>query len=564
MRGLLLAMLVVMPSVTVQDERALEDRFPREPSRPKALAPVQFGKSWDQARAESKRTGRRILAVFSGDHCGWCRVLEKRTFTDAEVVKRSKQFVCVELNTAGEENARLVDRYGIDTIPRSLVLTTDGEVVDRRRGYIPAAEFVTWLEAARTRSPTTAKAEVSAAVVPPPVGAPEPEADVVIWSVDASGSIKRWGDEDWTGHAHLLHLLRNAGLRPRVEHMARESFPARWDRAAAAGQLPELLMVDQMAGLVRDLGRQGRLLPLVSERLTDSPENASCPDLAGRLAFLVARSRHEDAGRKAAAELLRSGPEVPLPGPVLPDAEGRAEALAVARRAVVAYMAGDPVGLKAVAAYSSPQLTRCIKPEEFRQGRAVFAGSVEVRGCGAVAFARVEMQWQRQGMLGADAVLVILQRESSRWKAFAVSGDILSIKELAAFCCLELRAGTGPGDPPAPRLLYPADGERIGAGGKSFAWEVPGDVRPLAAQVCQVLLNVEKGSRWPETRLKLYPGAPRGRSLLWSETAKDLTGVTAEQMSWCVWSVGRDGRISVSEIGSYLPPELKNSATPPG
>jgi thioredoxin-related protein len=553
MRTMLLGVLVLIPSFAVQDDP--DDRFASEPRRPKAEAPVQFVKSWDQARAESKRTGRRILLVFTGDYCGWCRVLEKRTFTDAEVVKLSKEFVCVELKTRAEDNARLVDKLGIDTIPRSFVLTPDGQVVSKRTGYIPAAEYADWLQVARTKSPTTPNTEISAAVAPPPVGASELEADVIIWSVDASGSVKRWGDDDWTGHAQMLHLLRNAGLRPRAEHMARESFPARWDRAAAAGRAPELVMADQMAGLVLDLGRKGRLIPLVSDRLTSTPENASCPDLSGRMAFLVAGSRHEDAGRKAVAELLRSGPEMTLPGPELLDAERRAEAAAVARRAVVAYMSGDSMGLKAVASPSSPQLTCCTKPDEFWQGRAVVADSVEVRGNEAVAFARVDMQWRGKKMVGADSVLVILRREDARWKAFAVSSDILSIKELPALCRLEFRAGTGQGDHSAPRLLYPIGGGRIGVGGTSFAWEVPGEDGALAAQVCQVLLNREKGSSWPETRLKVYPGMPRGRSLLLSETAKDLTGVTAEQMSWCVWSVGRDGGISVSGVGSYQPPE---------
>lgn len=45
----------------------------------------------------------------------------------------------------------------------------------------------------------------------------------------------------------------------------------------------------------------------------------------------------------------------------------------------------------------------------------------------------------------------------------------------------------------------------------------------------------ENGSGWPETRVKVYPGKPPGRSLLWSETAQDLTGLTAQQMAWCVW-----------------------------
>jgi len=462
MRTVLLGVLIFMAPPAVQAEPGPEDRFASEPTRPKADAPVQFANSWDQARAEAKRSGRRILAVFTGDYCGWCRVLEKRTFTDAEVVELSKQFVCVELNTGEEDNARLVDEYKIDTIPRTFVLTPNGQVVNKRTGYIPAAEYAAWLREARTKSPAPTGTDGPAAVAPPPAGTPQSDSDVIIWSVDASRSIKRWGDDDWTGHAQLLHLLRSAELRPRVEHMARESFPVRWDRAEAASQAPELVVADQMAGLVRDLERKGRLLPLISERLTWTPENASCPDLAGRMAFLVTGSGHEDAGRKAVAELLRPGPEMTLPGPVLSDAKGRAEAVAVARQAVVAYMSGDTVGLKAVASQSSPQLTRCIKPEEFRQGRDVVAESVEVRGNEAVAFAMVEMQFRGKKMVGADPVLVILRREVSRWKAFAVSSDILSIKELPAFCRLELSAGTGPGDLPVPRLLFPVDGGRIG------------------------------------------------------------------------------------------------------
>lgn len=533
------------------------DRFANEPKRPKAEAPVAFSESWDEARAEAKRTGRRILAYFTSDNCGWCRVLEKRTFTDAEVVELSKHFVCVELNTGEAKNARLADEYRIDSIPRSYVMSPEGRVVDKRTGYIPAAEYAAWLKAARTKSPTPSGPEGPVPDAPPPVGAPESEADVIIWFVDATESIKRWGDEDWTGHAHLLQLLRATGLRPRIEHMTREDFPARWERADAAGQAPELVTADRLAGVVRDLERKGRLLPLISERLTWTPENASCPDFAGRSAFLVAGSRHEDAGRKAVVELLRSGPEMTLPGPELPDAKGRAEAADVARRAVVAYMSGDPVGLKVVASPSSPQLTRCIKPEETRQGWDVVAESVQVRGNEALAFAMVEMQFRGRTMTGADPVLVILRREDSRWKTFAVSRDVLSIKELPVLCRLNLGARVGPEAPPTPRLVYPADGGSIGDGGKSFAWEVPDGGESLVAQVCQVLLNGEKNRSWPETRLKVYSGEPRGRSLLWAETVSDLTGVSAAQMSWCVWTIDKNARLAVSEVRSYNRPEFK-------
>jgi len=72
---------------------SLTDRFADEPDRPKAEAPIHFLDSFDEARAEAERSHRRILAYFTGGYCGWCRVMEKRTLTDAEVVELSKGFV---------------------------------------------------------------------------------------------------------------------------------------------------------------------------------------------------------------------------------------------------------------------------------------------------------------------------------------------------------------------------------------------------------------------------------------------------------------------------------------
>jgi hypothetical protein len=557
MRSVVLGLLGLMPSLNIVDDQAPADRFANEPTRPKADAPVQFARSWEQARAESTRTGRRILAVFTGEHCGWCRVLEKRTFTDLEVVQLSKQFASVAVDVGAKENARLVDEFRVDTIPRSFVLTEDGRVVSKLTGYTPAAEYARWLEEARTKSPALVQKDAPPAASPQPVGAPQAEADVTIWSVDSGRSISRWGDDDWTGHAQLLHLLGNAGLRARVEHMARENFPTRWDRAEAMGQTPEIIIADQWAGLVRDLQKQGRLIELLSQRLTWTPENASCHDFAGRMGFLVARARNEDAGRKAVGELLTAGPETGLPGSELTNAENRAEAATVAKRSAIAYMSGDAVELKAVAAPSSPQLTRCLKPEEYRRGRDVGIDSVAIRGNQTVAFAKVDVHWRGTKEFGADSVVVVLQRDASQWKAFAVSSDILCTKELSAFCRLEFCTAIKSDDLPIPRLLYPVDGAKIGDGGKSFAWDLPGEGGPFAAQVCQVLLGGENGSRWPDTRLRVYPGAPPRRTLLWSETAQDLTGVTAKEMAWCVWLIGRDGRISVSGVRKYLPPEFK-------
>ncbi len=280
-------------------------------------------------------------------------------------------------------------------------------------------------------------------VAPAPVGVRAELADVTIWSVDDKRVIPRWKDGEWTGHAQLLRLLRAAGLRPRVEHMAREDFGDRWEDAVDHGHLPELITVDRFNGLFLDLEAKGRLAGVRSERLTWMTEVASCADFAGRWLFLVAGSPHEAEGRKAVDELLKPGRETPLPGireittnRQKTGAEDRATA--VARRAVIAYVSGDPERLRRLASASSPQLARCTSPPDYRRSWDVDAGPVEVRGNEAIAFARVEMRFRGKTMIGADPVLVVLRREGTHWKAFSVGDDIFCVMALPDLCRLAL------------------------------------------------------------------------------------------------------------------------------
>jgi thiol-disulfide isomerase/thioredoxin len=540
-----------VPLSAQEPAAAPADPFASEPKRPKAESPISFSHSWDDARAEAKRSGRRLMAYFTGEWCGWCRSLEKRTFTDAEVAALAKQFVCVEIKIRDDQHLRLADEYRIDSIPRTFIFTPDGRVIDRRTGYLAATEFAAWLKNVGTTPPPLV-AEGQKPIVPAPVGAAEPQADVVIWFVDATRSIDRWSDGDWTGHLPLLQVLRAAGLHPRVEHMAREDFPGRWDSAVAAKTVPDIVSAEKFAGQIKSLQDQGRLAVVRSDRLSWMTDISSCPDFKGRWLFSVRDSKHDATGRKAVDELLGPGPENSLPGSELPATAGLSEAVDVARRVVIAYVSGDPEGIKRVASPQSPQLSRCVRPEPFRRGWTVEAGSVELRGSDLIAFAKVEMRFQGDMMIGADPVLVALRREQSHWKAFSVSNDVLSIKALPELARLKFPAETTTDRtaPASPRLVYPDDNGPLGDRDRSFAWEVAAGGAPLAAQVCEVLLN-DKNSSWPMSRLKVFAGEPRSRALLASETATDITGMGAEQMRWCIWAIGTDGGLSNSEVRSY-------------
>jgi hypothetical protein len=422
-----------------------------------------------------------------------------------------------------------------------------------RRWMIPVAVLSMGLERswaeARAATPSPAVGE-SQAAAPAPAGAREDVVDVVIWSVDDDRGIKRWGDAEWTGHARLLRLLGDAGLRPRVEHLAGRDFPDRWDEAVDRGHPPELITVDRFTGLLVNLEARGRLIRVQSGRLTFRPEAASCADFRGRWLFLVIGVPHESEGRKAVEELLKPGQETRLPGAGLPATAGRAEAILIAKRAVVAYVSGDSQRIKDVASSSSPQLSRCTRPQGYRRGWDVEAGSVEIRGNDVIAFARVEVRYRGRAIIGADPVAVILRREGPRWKAFSVGHDVFCVRALPDLCRLVLHPPVRTRDWPTPRLLYPDDGGAIGPGDRSFVWEVPAGGESPAAQIAEVLQD-EQGASWPWSRIAVYPGEPRGRSLTASETMEGLTGMTSAEMRWCVWTIGSDGRITPSEVRRY-------------
>ena len=107
--------------------------------------PTGFTDDFDAARAEASKSGKMVLAVFSGsDWCHWCRVLEKGYLSKPEFVEEAKKdFVLVFIDSprdksllsdsARRNNERLVEKYKIRGFPTVKILEADGgEVADSR------------------------------------------------------------------------------------------------------------------------------------------------------------------------------------------------------------------------------------------------------------------------------------------------------------------------------------------------------------------------------------------------------------------------------------------------
>ena len=94
---------------------------------------------YDEALAESARTGKPVMTLFTGsDWCPHCRTLEERVFATPEFEAWSEEHVVllmIDLPESGispavrSERSRICLKYGVRTFPSVLVLDSFGEKI---------------------------------------------------------------------------------------------------------------------------------------------------------------------------------------------------------------------------------------------------------------------------------------------------------------------------------------------------------------------------------------------------------------------------------------------------
>jgi len=103
---------------------------------------------------EAQNTGndsRKFFIYFYTDQCGYCRMLEKNTFTDESVVDYiNSNYTPVRVN-AGKE-IKIASRFGIQGVPDLRFLSSKGENIARWPGYIEGARLLAMLQYIHTDS----------------------------------------------------------------------------------------------------------------------------------------------------------------------------------------------------------------------------------------------------------------------------------------------------------------------------------------------------------------------------------------------------------------------------
>jgi thioredoxin-like negative regulator of GroEL len=116
---------------------------------PTPAAAIKWERSFDEAIKKAQRSGKPVIVDFWADWCTWCHRLDRTTYADPAVVKKSQEFVAVRVNTEGSRReVEVAIRYGVASLPTIVFLSPQCRQVRRLNGFQGPGQFPHTLEAA--------------------------------------------------------------------------------------------------------------------------------------------------------------------------------------------------------------------------------------------------------------------------------------------------------------------------------------------------------------------------------------------------------------------------------
>jgi len=106
---------------------------------------------------QASATNKKILVDVYTDWCGWCKRMEKDTYSDDGIKSYlSEKYILVRLNaesdvqeTVGNEQmtqAEIAKAYRVNGYPTTIFLSADGQTITSVPGYLKPSEFMSILK----------------------------------------------------------------------------------------------------------------------------------------------------------------------------------------------------------------------------------------------------------------------------------------------------------------------------------------------------------------------------------------------------------------------------------
>jgi thioredoxin-related protein len=101
--------------------------------------------SFDEGMALGQSQEKRIFMHFWAEWCGYCRRMEKKTFSNSAVIaKLNENFISIKVNYDREK--RLVTTFKVAGFPDNWFFSKDRKDIKHQPGYIPPEQFLVMLK----------------------------------------------------------------------------------------------------------------------------------------------------------------------------------------------------------------------------------------------------------------------------------------------------------------------------------------------------------------------------------------------------------------------------------
>lgn len=116
-------------------------------------AGIRWERNFDVALQKARAQKKPLFVDFWAPWCGWCQRLDETTYVDPEVVRLSRDFIAVKVNTEGGRSETLVAlRYNVSDLPTIAFLSPGGRSILRLTGFKGPSQFPQELAAAKEAS----------------------------------------------------------------------------------------------------------------------------------------------------------------------------------------------------------------------------------------------------------------------------------------------------------------------------------------------------------------------------------------------------------------------------
>jgi len=100
--------------------------------------------SFNEGIARGNSEGKIIYINFRADSCGYCKEMEKKTFSNPAVIAYlNKRFISIKVDT--DKEAEITSMFRVQGIPDNWFIFKNGDKIefrDRLRGYIKPDPFM--------------------------------------------------------------------------------------------------------------------------------------------------------------------------------------------------------------------------------------------------------------------------------------------------------------------------------------------------------------------------------------------------------------------------------------